>query len=275
MTERQRHDAYWRLCLVFLLLSPLSVYGLLQGRVRYDFDTLHFLGFLFGGIALPLLLDVLLNVASGRKSALRFGTVRPSVTCEGREEGTVSWALQGLQQRLRKHKFMDETADGPDGAKIVTFRRLKDAEVHSFLNHAFEGKATLAPSGTGTHVSLDLTLKDTILIDSGENEHLRQFGDYLTGEAAQFTYSSVPFSVYHGVALGFVTAALSALHAVAPGVSGLWIGSAAYAGFITLFFVLIQMFRDREHLFGFRLVGAGLFLCLLPVFGLLARAVVG
>ena len=116
------------------------------------------------------------------------------------------------------------------------------------------------------------TFDDTLLLETGEFERIRALCNYLALQAPQFSYQSVPLTVYCGVNLAFVTAILATVPYLNRLVGNLVLTclTTGAAGMILAALLLMQ--RKKEHIFGYRLAFAGLYLASLPFVALLAQS---
>ncbi|HWS89139.1 MAG TPA: hypothetical protein VN282_19360 [Pyrinomonadaceae bacterium] len=262
MSEKERERLYWRLFLGFALASPLSVYLAARSGFSPSFNPLPSTVVWFLSIPLTLLVEMLLATLFGDGRALRFWVVRPAVQVGRVLTLSAGPALASITSRLREFGFACTESEGQGGSTLLTFAKPPTRPINSFLDHGFFGEATLGPAEAGTSLTCRLTFDDTLLLDTGEFEQLRELCNYFTLQSQGFTHSNVPLTLVCGLCLSFVTAASTLTPQRVVGDETLTCLSMSAAGLLAagMFFVL----RDREHLFGGRLFFGGMYLASLP-----------
>lgn len=270
MSERKREHIYWMISLFFLLLSPLLIYLLLRTDLKFAFPLPFFTIFMVLSIPFSVLMEIIFGLVTGTGVG-RFNVVNPSISGEFRIEEDYSEYLQKVRERLARLGFLEASFEEVEDIMTLAFRKTKTPMCNAFLDHAFAGQLSLRPDQFGVDVRLALTFKDTLLMETGEAAQLRALGDYLLLRTADFTYENVPLTLYCGLNLAFFTAILSLVNYVVAGaVNGLLFTMAAGAAGMIVIMALL-MLRDREHLFGYRLAWAGLYLAALPYACLVIR----
>lgn len=260
MSERDREKVYWRLCLFFALVSPLSVLMTARAGFRPDFSPVYFALIGFLSIPFAVLVDLLRAMLSGEP--VRVWVVRPTVNVGRSLAQPFEQARALAVSRLRECGFDFATVSSEGGAEVIKFGKAKSPVVYSFIEHGFSGEMTLKQTGAGSALSCKLTFDDTLLVDTGERERLTALCDYFTLKSQGFACEVVPMTLYCGLTLSFVTVLLTLTPVRVIGDLFLTCLSASALGLLAVSVVLIL--KDREGLFGFRLIFAGLCLASAP-----------
>ena len=278
VTERIRERLFWRISLVFLLASPLTVFQLVRVHYSFVFHPILFAVLLFLSMPLALLVDAVLIKLVDPSSPLRFWIVKPTdevrqlrslpvqdgeVPFKGLLERTNLYqAAERIKGRLAELGFQISEEKGAD-ATVLAFHKEKSTPVLSFIDHSFYGEVRLGILDAAVAVNVRTTFNDTLLLETGEFERIHALCDYLSLKSSTFSYVSVPLLVYCGLNLAFVTSILAIVPYLNLGNLFLTCLSLAAAGMIVAALVLMQ--KKRDQVFGYRLAFAGLFLAALPL----------
>jgi hypothetical protein len=280
LTERKREGVYWKLCLLFVLASPLVFYVMPSRQYSFSFHPVPFTVILFLSLPLAIVLDMALTKLFARGSPLRVWVVKPSeeltvllpAPAEGNdaafagllERTYLAQVVERIRGRLAEHRFESAVREEADGSRVITFRKGTDDPVVSFMDHSFSGEARVRTADSALEVHVRVTFEDTLIVETGEFEQMRALCRYLSLKSAELDYENVPHLLYCGLFLAFtmVVVALAPSLYRAAGAQVLTCLSLGAAG--TILSALVLMQRDKQHLFGYRLALAGLYLASLP-----------
>lgn len=227
---------------------------------RPDFSPIYFAIIGFLSIPFAALVDLLRATLCGEP--VRVWVVRPTVNTGRSLAQPFEHARAGIVSRLSECGFGFATAAGEGGAEVIKFGKAKSPLVYSFIEHAFFGELSLKPTDAGAAVSCKLTFDDTLLLDTGERERLSALCDYFMLKSQGFACEVVPMTLHCGLALSFVTVILTLTPVRVVSDLFLTCLSASAVGLLLSSLVLIM--KDRERLFGLRLILAGLYLASVP-----------
>lgn len=291
LTEKNRERIFWRLSLFFVLVSPLTVFQLLRTHYAFAFNPILLAVVCFVSLPLSLLVDMVLIKLFDTTSVLRFWVVKPvdevrHVLSMPVQDGEVLFEellqktyvkkiAHTIQARLTEFGFQSDVHEEKSGALVIVFRKSQQNPVLSFIDHAFFGEAHVGLLGAAVDVRLRTTFDDTLILETGEFERLRALGNYLALKTPQFSYKSVPLTIYCGLNLAFVTTIVGTIPYLSSHVGNLLLTcmAAGAGGLILAGLVLMQ--RRRERMFGYRLAFAALYLGLLPFAALLVAGATG
>jgi hypothetical protein len=280
LTERKREGVYWRLCLLFLLASPLVFYVMPSRQYSFSFHPLTFTIILFMSLPLSLVLDMALTKLFARGSPLRVWVVKPSEEVKmllpapvevgesaftGSLERTyLAQVVERIRGRLAEHRFESAVREEADGARVITFRKGTNDPVITFMDHSLSGEAHARPSASALEVRVRVTFEDTLIVETGEFEQIRALCRYLSLKSAELDYENVPHLLYCGLFLAFTLVVVALVPSLyrAAGAQVFTCLSLGAAG--TTLAALVLMQRDKKHLFGYRMALAGLYLASLP-----------
>lgn len=282
MTERQREGVYWKVCLLFLLASPLVFYVMPGREYSFSFHPVPFTVALVASLPLSFLTDVVLTKLFAPGSPLRLWVVRPSeevrhllpAPAEGGGEAAFAGllertylvqVLERVRARLSGHGFESAVLEEADGSVVITFRKGKSDPVMAFMDNSIFGEARVRPSDSAVEVRVRVTFDDTLIVETGEFEQMRALCRYLSLKSPELHYETVPHVLTCGLTLAFATTVVALVPALyrAAGTQVFTCLSLGAAGMILASLVLMR--RDREHLIGYRLAFAGLYLASLPL----------
>lgn len=248
MSERERERLYWRVCCALLAASPLVAYLLARSRVALGLESLYFAAALAASVPLPIALEMALQLARGRLP--RVWLESPTVRVEHRARGEVGDAVEAVRARLGGLGFVSEVAG--DGPVDVEFARARSPRVHAIMDHAFAGTARVAGTPYGPRIEADLTLLDTLLVESGELAAVEELAGYIVGRRAELDLATLPFTMCCAACLSWVAAGLTAAAGLGLGPGPAWAASASAAAVALSLVMLVVVARDRERLLGLR-----------------------
>jgi hypothetical protein len=278
VSERDRERLFWKISLLFLLASPLTVYQLARAHYFFVFNPIPFTIILFLSIPLSLVVDAVLIKLFDPTSPLRFWIVKPTDEVqhllqlpvqEGEafkemiERTHLKMIAGRIKERLAGFGFQTTKEEDVANSIVIAFHKEKSRPVISFTDHSMFGEVRIGFLGSAVKVNVQTTFNDTLLLESGEFERIRALCDYLSLKTATFSYSSVPLTVYCGVNLAFTMSFFAIVPYVYPGNLVITCLSTGAAGMLVAALVLMQ--KNRDQVLGYRLVFAGLFLASLPL----------
>lgn len=264
MSEQERENVYWYISLFFLALSPVIVYSLFHTNITPAFSLPFFVIFLVVSIPLTIIIEMVLTIIKGEGDPLRFWLVNPSVTCRHRIEGECETRLQAIQERLINLGFSKDVLAEAGGIKTILFRKEPRPLGNAFLDHKIWGQVRLQLDTSGVELQTEVTFGDTLIVETGELAQTQALCEYISLQIPEFTYKNVPLTLYCGLNLAFIAAGLSILRYVYPRIQSSWLLSVAAGAGGMILMIVVLMLKDLKHLFGYRLVFAGLYLALLP-----------
>lgn len=288
LSEKKRERVFWRLSLFFMAVSPLTFYGLARGHYSFAFNPVPFTVVCALSIPLALVVDIVLIKMFDTTSGLRLWVVRP--TDEARhllsmpvQDGKVLFEellqktylkkiVQQIQARLAEFGFESDITTDASDASVITFRKAKQNPILSFIDHSFFGEAHVKLLGSAVDVYVRTTFDDTLILETGEFERIRALCNYLALKTQQFSYQCVPLTLYCGVNLAFLTAIVATIPYFSRHFGNLLLTCLALAALGMIVAGLVLMQRKKEHLFGYRLAFAGLYLASVPFAALLASS---
>ena len=280
MTEREREGVHWKLCLLFLLASPLVFYVMPSRQYSFSFHPVPFTIVLFSSLPLSLLLDVALTKLFARGSPLRVWVVKPSeevrvllpAPADGGEavfagllEKTyLAQVAERIRARLAEQRFESAVREEADGSRVITFRKGTNDPVIAFMDHSFFGEARVRPSASALEVRVSVTFDDTLILETGEFEQMRALCRYLALKSPELDYENVPHLLYSGLLPAFATVVVALVPSLYRAAGAQVFTCLSLGAASTILAALVLMQRDRKHLFGYRLALAGLYLASLP-----------
>lgn len=267
MSEEQREVAYWRLLCVLLLLCPLATVQVARHATRFGFSPVLLAFTLVTALPGAFLLELLLQRVAGRSLEGRFWIVDPSVQLSTPSPLDLERAAEQVTGRLvsRGFKFARPTR------AELSFHKGKSRAVHGFLDHAFSGTVSFASDGLGRRLDVKIQMHETLLLETGEKANLEQLAAFLGLGADLSRPRGVSLVTYSGLIplLGLIP--MAAATSVAPQALIPWVTSGSVGVLGMLAFALVATWRDRESLFGMRLILLGLFLASAPLLGQVLR----
>jgi hypothetical protein len=260
MQEAERERIYWAITALLAVISPFTLRHMAEVE-SLSFHQHQLLAVLVSTLPIVLLVELGLTLLAGRPLHGRFWVREPSVESSHEVNTPPDEALARVQARLAGLAFTLEQTT----TTSAVLSKPKRPKVNAFADHAFRGRLDLAPSPFGTRVTIHLTLQDTLLFATGEEDSLARLAAYLTLARDAWVVPSVSPVVYCGLAAAFVCAGCVAAVPRAPLGLSSWVGASSLAGSGMLLYALYFTLRDKQHLFGLRLLVGGLFLTLSPV----------
>jgi hypothetical protein len=281
LTERAREGVYWKVCLLFLLASPLVFYVMRGRPYSPSFHPFPFTIILVASLPLAFLTDVVLTTLFGKGAPLRFWVVRPSeevrhllpAPMEGGgasnaglpEETYLAQVVERIRGRLTLHGFGSAVLEEPDGSAAITFNKVKTDPVMAFMDNAIFGEARVRPSDSAVEVRVRVTFDDTLIVETGEFEQMRSLCHYLSLKLAKLDYKTVPHVLTCGLTLAFATTVVALVPSLYRAAGPQVFTCLSLGGVGMIVCSLFVMRWDREHLIGYRLAYAGLYLSSLPL----------
>lgn len=266
VSEIERERLYWWASLLLCLVSPLIVGMLVRSDISFAgfaFMQARFFVVSIAGLVAANLLEFVF--AKLRGVPLGIFITNLTIDYETRSDHDPLVTAQKMVQTLAVLGFTIHT--GPD-ARTIRFEKAAKQKVHAFLDHAFSGTVAIEPLPRGTQLGVTLTFKDTILIETGERANLFALAGEICGQPAAHDFTNVPFTVYFGFALCFLTLLLSGFVALRTLNLGWLIASSVLAAGVNLTGVAL-ICRNRKQHFGLRVAVAGLYLASTPYWALL------
>ena len=266
---RREERFYWWLTLSFgcvgVVLVAAADFSAFSLRGLH-LESYHFLVPFFGGLVVTVGLETWISRKNGVPS--RFWIRHPSLTCRHQFAGPPDELVKSLGQRLRAQGFELAASVAPGR---IEFAKASKQAIHGFLDHAFSGWVTLQATSTGTEVEMGLTMRDIVLVETGEYAKLRALGDTLCGIAAEARYEIVPLILRCGIVLAGLVPLLLWMSCARNGMTPWFVGASAEAAGLILVSVVVLM-ANRRHLIGWRLIAPGLVLAAIPWIGIMLRA---
>jgi hypothetical protein len=261
MIEESREKLYWHISLVLFLTSLFALLKLVNAKLEFSFSLIFFLIFLYGSIFFPTLIEIIITLFAGKLARLRFFVKNPSVRVEHALKEDPGSCRDRVEKRILTLGCAphEKVAEG-----LIEFHKDKKPQVINFLDHAFQGKVTFIESAYGTRIVADLTLSDTLIMDTGENKKIEALCDFISLKAEDFTLRTVPFTLFCSLSLAFMCQILLLFRLIGCPIPADVIFPAALGSLGMLLFAIPMLLRDRKHLFGARLILPNLYFCLLP-----------
>lgn len=269
MTEKKLADIYWKIALVFAFLSPIAVFHHVLTPLSFKMHTILAYAVPLSAIPLAILLGALLIVLNGGK--VRFWIVNPSENVSHTFQAEPNVAFNTLLQRLQEFGFRFGYSQTDEKTLQFAFDKPKAHSTTTFLDHAFQGRIDLVNHRPGIEIRLGITLRETLLLDSGEVEQLRSLGRYLSLEADAYNVRKIPFLIQCGAVMSFSTVLLGCLGFITPAVDVL----IPYTSFGAGGYLLASPFYligKRAGALGTGLIPVGLYLAAVPLFAWLIRS---
>ncbi len=269
VSEIERERLYWRASLLLCLVSPLVVWMLVRSDISFAgfaFMQAQFFVVSIAGLVAANLLEFIF--ARLRGVPLGIFITNLTIDYETRSDHDPLVTAQHVVQTLAARGFTIHT--GPD-ARTIRFEKAAKQKVHAFLDHAFSGTVAIEPLPRGTQLRVALTFQDTILIETGERANLFALAGEICGQPAAHDFTNVPFTVYFGFALCFLTLLLSGFVALKTLNLAWLIAASLLAAGVNLAGVAL-ICRNRKQHFGLRVAIAGLYLASIPYWALLVAS---
>ncbi len=205
ITDKQREQLCWIVSIVLICSSPLLSQLAFNHYSQFRFNPFYLLVYplVMAGI---LAFELLLSLGSPHR---KFWVKEPSSTVEQRIANSQTWTTQ-LMERLSQADFQVEQT-GPDQWEIS---KAQASAVHAYQDHGFEGKISILTSSIVT-AQVSLTMKDTLILDSGELDNLNHFAHYLAGSSSPRSTTNFPFTLYTAVVLSVLSHGLGYLEHLA------------------------------------------------------------
>jgi hypothetical protein len=267
MSEQERQKKYWYISLFFLVLAAIAGYRLyfmefqpvFFSRLQQQITSVLF----FASLPLSLLFELLLAVSSGHRKSLRLWIEKPSVT--GQYQVPRANCSAAIEHRLASLKFQISRKFREADSEYIEFKKDKAAQSYTFLDHGFFGLVELSPAPQGGQITTQLTFDDTLLIETGEMDELRQLADYISLQHDNHTQPrKVSLILYCGLVLAYLTVLGSLCLNPAVLTQRTILTAFANAATLTLIAALVLTVIKRSGLMGYRLGFLGLGLAIVP-----------
>jgi hypothetical protein len=255
--------------LLLVLSSPLAIMVCLRQGIEHSLSMvpMYLLG--IGSIIAVLLIEILYAVIAGKaKVFIRDprGSVRSRLTGDLDE-----WKELHLD-RLRRLGFSLTPGANDQEWRIS---KIKSGHTHGFTEHSFVGQVVIESSSWGNRVSIELVLKDFILVDSGEVSRLKALAGYLIADSDEFKVSTMPLTLECAVTLAAFTI-LSIFLMAAPAIDlSLPIFEASLLSTGMALWMIIVILLKRKELLGLRTAFACTVAGATPYLALLIKQVTG
>jgi hypothetical protein len=246
MDEIQRERTIWTVTLLLLLSSPLAIMVFLRVAIEHSLAMLPMYLLGIGSIVAVLVIEILYAVITGNAKVF----IRdPRSSIKSRIRGNYEQWQQLHLDRLRRLGFSLTPGANDREWRILKSKR---GQTHGFTDHSFMGQVAIESGSWGDAVSIELVMKDFILVDSGEVTRLKALAGYLVGDNDEFQVPTMPLTLECAVALAaFVH--LSVYVAAAPGIGirlPMFEASIMSTGMALWMIVVILM--KRKQLLGLR-----------------------
>ncbi len=147
-------------------------------QVQFIYAPGVFLLAIFASIPLSLVVASVIRILSGGERRFPFWVVHPAVETGRVAHDPLVQLRTEMIRRLKELSFELEEQVEPD-RDVLVFRKRKAGWISGFLDNAFEGEIHMSGKDGATVITARLTLKDTVLIETGETARLRQVADFL------------------------------------------------------------------------------------------------
>ena len=268
MSDRERERLFWHLTLVLCLASPAAFLGFQKLQLKFPSVLVAMLMFavlLVLALLIPMLIELVAAVLLGRP--VRLGLKNLTTHIDEQVPRPLEEVQADAVGRLTQLGFI--AAPSEDGSTII-FIKMGKPEANHFMDHEFAGRLTCSSTAYGTRVQVDLTFKETVVIDTGETNKLTKLGRQICGIDAAEESPNMPFIVPVGFSSALIIIALGIISHFSPP-PNTWAPIAAGVGFLMNFSALRQVYSNPARHFGRRISAASLYLTALPIFSMVVK----
>ena len=268
MTDRQRMHGYWLTSLFLLASSPVLGSFLFREKITFHLHVPYLIISPFAVMLAVLILELFLSIGTPHG---KIWLKEPTVTIEQPVTDFPQWQNQNFN-RLQQSGF---AIDSTDMKTRWEFSKEKADAVHSFEDRAFSGVIEASHDLSTINMKISLTLKDILLVETGEIDNLRRLAMYLAGSISEYRILTLPLTLRMSLILcifchlaGYVEC-FSSLSWAMPvyETSFLSVGSAIWIAFI--------IYRRPKELLGLRIALTTVLAGSTPLTVLFLDAIVG
>jgi hypothetical protein len=199
MDEFQRERTLWMITLLLVLSSPLAIMVCLRVGIAHSLSMLPMYLLGIGSIFAVLVIEFLYAVITGNAKVF----IRdPRGVVKSRIAGNLEQWKELHLDRLRRLGFSLTPGANDQEWRIS---KIKRGQTHGFTDHTFIGQVAIESGSWGRIVSIELVMKDFILIDSGEVSRLKSLAGFLIGDKDEFQVPTIPLTLECAVALAVFT----------------------------------------------------------------------
>lgn len=271
METKKREQYYWKVCQLFIFLSPVLIYHGLNHKMGFDFDPLYYAIAMFAGMIAVFPFETIPVLLRGEKFDLKIGAKNPKYEFQTTSRMLFDRAVEEITRRLQESGFNVTGKIEGDSVRVLEFKKDKAPMMQSYLENAIRGSVRVEKKYSKPDIKTEIIYCDILLVDSGESEAMNAFARYISLDKEYFHYQNLNLTMTSGTMVAFLTNILLYLHYADVqrfGPSILVSASLGAAGLVVvgLYFNL----KNRKYLTGTRIGLAGLYLALLPLIPVIA-----
>lgn len=276
LTEKKREKYYWRFSLVFLILSPLVFLGIFQEEINFSLNPLIFIVVAIIGFPLAVMWEIILGRIAGYGSTHRFFIKHPTVVKSFDVKTDPANLPRIIMQRLQAEHFDSRVVNPEENAELIAmiqFQKAKRDSVIKFMDHAFNGEIAIFRKDTGANLKIRLTMKDTLIMDTGETNKLSDLCAHLATGSKEFASPSIPLLVNVTLSLCTMGIILGIIGSFVPSINMGWAFLFSVIGALAALVSCVMILFQPRALMGIRLSIMGIILGLIPIFAILIRVI--
>lgn len=264
MEAKKRENYYWKVCLFFILLSPISIYYGLNNKMAFEFNPPYYAISMFVGLIAVFPFEIVAVLLRGEKYDLKFLTKYPEYRFETNTRWTFEQAVPKIKQRLIDLGFAVKAIKESDSITVLEFKKEKTELAQSFMDNTILGNVTIEKKFSRPNIKTEIIYWDMLLFDSGESEAMMALARYISLDQPYFLQQNINLTLTAGTMISFIISILFLLHStnIVKFEPSLFI-SASFGAIGMIIFGLIFNFKDRKRLIGTKIGIAGLYLALL------------
>ncbi|RCJ24738.1 hypothetical protein A6770_03515 [Nostoc minutum NIES-26] len=268
MSDREIEILYWRISLLFVLISPWCIYFLKTVKVTFAYNLYIYTLLPFLSIPIQLIVVIALVAIKEGKLTTKFWLVEPSACSQNEIKAhNLKACITNISTKLNNLGFQFEILEDGDESSCIAFCKEKDKQVLKFLGHAFSGKINLEnQKGCLIKLEAKVVLHDTLLIETGELSKIQEICDSLCLKSQEnnFKQKDFPFVLSCGVTMSFITITMIVINSFWSVVNNAWLFGMSTTAIGTILLTLIHLQNKQLSSFKYRLVFTGLYLGSIP-----------
>lgn len=258
---------YWRVTLLFLVASPVWIFlALSQGLAFRCWRPYGLVLLLF---TFPVIwgVELLRTIGSPQR---RVWVRHPSVhRDEAASEDLNAW-WAGFMARANQLGFQCTSGEADNTWHLV---KTQAEKVTSFADHAFEASVVLTSELSGARVAIDLTMRDILIIETGEFQQLARMAGYLLGAEPEPAAPTLPFVLNCSAVLAWMAHVFGYIEFFGLYRSGLPVLEACGMSLSLTAWAMVSILQRPKEIYGMRLAVTALALAAIPCGCLLVQGV--
>ena len=189
-TEEKREQIYYYILLVLCISIPIQILMHVQAANIFLYSPRYFTVALFIGTMFPFFVEPFYQIVVNKnipKIIQKDPFIIKRVILNSNFQ---EWIILH-ETRASELSFSIDRKDN----KSWFLNKVKASKVHYYSQHGFAGVVNLKEEANTIYAEIKLTLKDTLLFETTEQEPLNKLGAYLIGSTDSYIIPKVPYTL--------------------------------------------------------------------------------